>query len=58
MVLFPMIELPWMVLMGYRKELPLEGVFALRFTWTEALDTAANVYHGVCALVVTVPVRS
>ncbi|POR36968.1 Protein cwh43 [Tolypocladium paradoxum] len=22
------------------------GVFSLRFTWTEALDTAANVYHG------------
>lgn len=36
------------VLMAYRKQLPLEGVFALRFTWTEALDTAANVYHGVC----------
>lgn len=43
--------------MGYRKELPLEGVFALRFTWTEALDTAANVYHGVRALVVTVSIR-
>ncbi|GJN71482.1 Cwh43p [Purpureocillium lilacinum] len=22
------------------------GVFSLRFTWTEALDTAADVYHG------------
>lgn len=38
-----------MVLMGYRKEVPLGGVLALRFTWGEALDTAASVYHGVRA---------
>lgn len=39
-----------LVLMGHRKELPLEGALALRFTCTEALDTAANIYQGVRAL--------
>ncbi|OAA56063.1 calcofluor white hypersensitive protein [Cordyceps fumosorosea ARSEF 2679] len=28
------------------KEQATAGVFALRFTWTEALDTAADIYHG------------
>lgn len=30
-----------------RKDKATGGVFALRFTWSEALDTAAAVYHGV-----------
>ncbi|CAI4215564.1 unnamed protein product [Parascedosporium putredinis] len=28
------------------KELPLGNVLSLRFTWAEAFDTAAEVYHG------------
>ncbi|PHH62888.1 hypothetical protein CDD81_6606 [Ophiocordyceps australis] len=28
------------------KDKATAGVFALRFTWSEALDTAAHVYHG------------
>lgn len=33
-----------------RKEQATAGLFALRFTWTEAFDTAADVYHGVSAI--------
>ncbi|PKS04956.1 hypothetical protein jhhlp_008322 [Lomentospora prolificans] len=28
------------------KELPLGSIWSLRFTWAEAFDTAAEVYHG------------
>ncbi|MBE3044656.1 hypothetical protein IMZ48_19265, partial [Candidatus Bathyarchaeota archaeon] len=35
--------------------MPLGGVLALHFTWGEALDTAASVYHGVRVLVLAVP---
>ncbi|KAJ4163721.1 hypothetical protein LMH87_005430 [Akanthomyces muscarius] len=34
------------VVLEKEKEQATAGVFALRFTWTEALDTAADVYHG------------
>ena len=33
-----------------RKDKATGGVFAGRFTWSEALDTAADIYHGVSGL--------
>lgn len=30
-----------------RKDTGSGGLYSLRFTWSEALDTAADVYHGV-----------
>lgn len=30
-----------------RKEKAIGGAFAFRFTWSQALDIAADVYHGV-----------